>query len=122
MSDVRKWLETIGLAQYGDIFESNDLDIDLLSALIKPTEQSAAMTLATAPLPQARNDAGVFGSKPTEILLSFRDRIEAQRRSLQWHARITSISKAIQPLSECVEPRPYACLPRKGGGLFSEAE
>jgi class 3 adenylate cyclase len=30
MSDVRRWLETIGLAQYGDIFESNDLDIDLL--------------------------------------------------------------------------------------------
>jgi hypothetical protein len=30
MSDVRKWLETIGLAQYADIFESNDLDIDLL--------------------------------------------------------------------------------------------
>jgi SAM domain (Sterile alpha motif) len=24
------WLEAIGLAQYGDIFESHDLDIDLL--------------------------------------------------------------------------------------------
>ena len=30
MSDVRKWLAAIGLAQYADIFESNDLDIDLL--------------------------------------------------------------------------------------------
>jgi hypothetical protein len=30
MSNVRKWLEAIRLAQYGDIFESNDLDIDLL--------------------------------------------------------------------------------------------
>ena len=30
MSEVRKWLESIGLAQYGDAFETNDLDIDLL--------------------------------------------------------------------------------------------
>src|SRR5262245_22184551 len=30
MSEVRKWLETIGLSQYADAFESNDLDIDLL--------------------------------------------------------------------------------------------
>jgi hypothetical protein len=30
MSEIRKWLEGIGLAQYAEIFESNDLDIDLL--------------------------------------------------------------------------------------------
>ena len=30
MSEVRKWLDSIGLAQYGDAFETNDLDIDLL--------------------------------------------------------------------------------------------
>jgi class 3 adenylate cyclase len=30
MSEVRKWLEAIGLAQYADAFEANDLDIDLL--------------------------------------------------------------------------------------------
>jgi class 3 adenylate cyclase len=30
MSEVRKWLDTIGLAQYADAFETNDLDIDLL--------------------------------------------------------------------------------------------
>ena len=30
MSEVRKWLETIGLSQYADAFETNDLDIDLL--------------------------------------------------------------------------------------------
>src|SRR4029077_5493839 len=30
MSDVRKWLEAIDLAQYADAFEANDLDIDLL--------------------------------------------------------------------------------------------
>ena len=30
MSEVRKWLEAIGLTQYADAFEANDLDIDLL--------------------------------------------------------------------------------------------
>src|SRR5215471_9942201 len=30
MSEVRKWLDTIGLAQYADAFETNDLDVDLL--------------------------------------------------------------------------------------------
>jgi class 3 adenylate cyclase/tetratricopeptide (TPR) repeat protein len=30
MSEVRKWLDTIGLAQYADAFETNDLDADLL--------------------------------------------------------------------------------------------
>ena len=31
MSEVRKWLETVGLAQYTNAFEANDIDIDLLS-------------------------------------------------------------------------------------------
>jgi SAM domain (Sterile alpha motif) len=30
MSEVRKWLEAIGLSQYTDAFETNDLEIDLL--------------------------------------------------------------------------------------------
>jgi class 3 adenylate cyclase len=30
MSEVRKWLEAIGLTQYADAFEANDLDTDLL--------------------------------------------------------------------------------------------
>jgi class 3 adenylate cyclase len=31
MSEIRKWLETIGLGQYADAFEANDIDIDLLA-------------------------------------------------------------------------------------------
>jgi class 3 adenylate cyclase len=31
VSEVRKWLETVGLAQYADAFEANDIDIDLLA-------------------------------------------------------------------------------------------
>jgi class 3 adenylate cyclase len=30
MSEVREWLDSIGLARYADAFETNDLDIDLL--------------------------------------------------------------------------------------------
>ena len=33
MSEVRKWLETIGLSQYADAFETNDLEIDLLQQI-----------------------------------------------------------------------------------------
>jgi hypothetical protein len=30
MSEIRQWLEAIGLAQYGDAFEANKIDMDLL--------------------------------------------------------------------------------------------
>jgi class 3 adenylate cyclase/tetratricopeptide (TPR) repeat protein len=33
MSDVRQWLESIGLGQYADAFEDNDIDTDLASDL-----------------------------------------------------------------------------------------
>jgi class 3 adenylate cyclase len=30
MSEIRKWLESIGLGEYGDAFEANKIDMDLL--------------------------------------------------------------------------------------------
>jgi hypothetical protein len=30
MSEIQKWLETIGLGQYADGFEANNIDMDLL--------------------------------------------------------------------------------------------
>ena len=33
MSAVRNWLEEIGLAQYADAFEANDIDSDLLTQI-----------------------------------------------------------------------------------------
>jgi len=30
MSEIRKWLETIGVGQYVDAFETNAIDLDLL--------------------------------------------------------------------------------------------
>ena len=32
MSEIRKWLEAIGLGQYADAFETNDIDMDLTQA------------------------------------------------------------------------------------------
>ena len=31
MSEIQKWLETIGLGQYADAFETNAIDMDLLT-------------------------------------------------------------------------------------------
>jgi hypothetical protein len=33
MIEIRKWLESIGLAQYADAFDGNDIDMDLPSRL-----------------------------------------------------------------------------------------
>ena len=33
MTEVREWLEAIGLGQYADAFEANDIDTDLLIRL-----------------------------------------------------------------------------------------
>jgi hypothetical protein len=46
MSAVRNWLEEIGLGQYADAFEANDIDADLLTdiddQLLKDTGVSSA--------------------------------------------------------------------------------
>ena len=33
MSAVRRWLETLGLSQYADAFEANDIDVELLGQI-----------------------------------------------------------------------------------------
>ena len=33
MSAVRDWLDSIGLGQYADAFEANDIDTDLLTQI-----------------------------------------------------------------------------------------
>ena len=33
MSEIRKWLDAIGLSQYADAFEANDIDMDLLAQI-----------------------------------------------------------------------------------------
>ena len=64
MSEIRKWLESIGLGQYADAFEANKIDMDLLGQvddqILKDIGMSAAgdrlrirkaiAKLATAPV------------------------------------------------------------------------
>jgi class 3 adenylate cyclase len=67
MSEIRNWLEAIGLGQYGDAFEANKIDMDLLGQvddqILKDIGVSAAgdrlrirnaiAKLATAPVAEA---------------------------------------------------------------------
>jgi class 3 adenylate cyclase len=71
MSEIRKWLEGIGLGQYGGAFEANKIDMDLLGQvddqILKDIGTSAAgdrlrirnaiAKLATAPVPEANLSA-----------------------------------------------------------------
>jgi class 3 adenylate cyclase len=46
MSEIRKWLEAIGLGQYADAFESNDIDMDLLRRIDDQALRDLGMTSA----------------------------------------------------------------------------
>jgi hypothetical protein len=48
MSEIRKWLETIGLGQYADAFEANDIDIDLLAQVDDQLRKDIGISSATA--------------------------------------------------------------------------
>jgi class 3 adenylate cyclase len=46
MSEIRKWLESIGLGQYADAFETNDIDMDLLRQIDDQVLRDLGMTSA----------------------------------------------------------------------------
>ena len=46
MSDVRRWLEVIGLVQYADAFEANDIDMDLLNQVSDQTLKDMGVSSA----------------------------------------------------------------------------
>src|SRR5215831_14406478 len=46
MSEIRRWLETIGLGQYADAFEANDIDIDLLTQVDDQSLKDIGMSSA----------------------------------------------------------------------------
>ena len=46
MSEVREWLEAIGLVQYADAFEANDIDIDLLGQVDDQTLKDIGVSSA----------------------------------------------------------------------------
>ena len=71
MSEIRKWLEAIGLAQYADAFEANKIDLDLLGQVddhilkdigVSPAGdrlriRNAIAKLATAPVAEVNLNA-----------------------------------------------------------------
>ena len=46
MSEIRKWLEAIGLGQYADAFETNDIDMELLRKVDDQTLKDIGMSSA----------------------------------------------------------------------------
>jgi class 3 adenylate cyclase len=46
MSEIRKWLEGLGLAQYADVFEANEIDIDLLRQVDDQTLKDIGVLIA----------------------------------------------------------------------------
>ena len=46
MSEIQKWLETIGLGQYVAAFEANDIDMDLLRQIDDQALRDLGMTSA----------------------------------------------------------------------------
>jgi hypothetical protein len=46
MSEIRKWLEAIGLGQYADAFEANDIDMDLIRQIDDQALRDLGMTSA----------------------------------------------------------------------------
>jgi class 3 adenylate cyclase/tetratricopeptide (TPR) repeat protein len=85
MSAVRNWLEEIGLSQYADAFEANDIDMDLLTRvddqLLKDIGVSSAghrlrLRDAIARLaPKSTDGANAAGAvDPTEVSATFAER------------------------------------------------
>jgi class 3 adenylate cyclase/predicted ATPase len=62
MSEVRKWLDTIGLAQYADVFETNDLDVDLLGQVDDQLLKDIGVSSAGHRL-RIRNAIAKFGAQ-----------------------------------------------------------
>jgi hypothetical protein len=46
MSEIRKWLEAIGLGRYADAFEANDIDMELLRKVDDQTLKDIGMSSA----------------------------------------------------------------------------
>ena len=69
MSEVRKWLEGIGLGQYADAFETNDIDMDLLRQIDDQALRDLGMTSAGHRL-RIRNAIVKLAAAPVAVNLS----------------------------------------------------
>ena len=70
MSEIRKWLEAIGLGRYADAFEANDIDMDLLRQIDDQALRDLGMTSAGHRL-RIRNAIAKLATAPAvEVNLS----------------------------------------------------
>ena len=100
MSEVRKWLETVGLAQYANAFEANDIDIDLLSQvddqLLKDIGISSAghrLRIRNAITKLGAHDVDEVDRHPELVVFETRqqrqqrERLQRQQRRDRWPAQ-----------------------------------
>ena len=64
MSEIRNWLESIGLGQYGDAFEANKIDTDLVGQVDDQILKDIGVSAAGHRL-RIRNAIGKF--RPPDI-------------------------------------------------------
>src|SRR6516165_4947246 len=80
MSEIRKWLESIGLRQYADAFEANDIDMELLRKVDDQTLKDIGMSSAGNRL---RVRSAIAELSPSDAGPSSEDsRATAERRQL----------------------------------------
>jgi hypothetical protein len=79
MSEVRRWLEGIGLSQYADAFRANDIDLLRIAGYRIGGKQSEADIAETTRLTHSRARAHEY-SIMTKCLRSPAGRIESWRR------------------------------------------
>ena len=67
MSEIRKWRESIGLGQYADGFESNDIDMKLLRQIDDQALRDLGMTSAGHRLRIRNAIAKLTAAPPAEV-------------------------------------------------------
>jgi hypothetical protein len=96
MSEIRKWLEAIGLVQYGEAVESNDIDMDLLKQVTDQTLKDIGVTSAGHRLRISNAIAKLPPTPVAEVNLSpstpkhERTAASAERRQLTARRRLQS--------------------------------
>jgi class 3 adenylate cyclase len=131
MSEVRKWLDTIGLAQYADAFETNDLDVDLLGQvddqLLKDIGVSSAghrlrIRNAIAKLSQqekivssldAATDAASASAERRQVTVMFSDLVGSTALSARMDPE--DLRKVISAYQNCV-----AAIVQRFGGFVAK--
>jgi class 3 adenylate cyclase len=112
MSEVRKWLETVGLVQYADAFETNDIDMELLSQvddqMLKDfgvasgghrlrirnaiTKLSHSEPMVAAPPVQTTERTGQETAERRQVTVLFSDLVGSTALSTAWTRRTCAIS------------------------------